>query len=63
MGITEALTLLFVVMKLVGKIDWSWWLVCLPEFFGAAFYIGIMIWDITDRVVNNEAMRKWSRGK
>lgn len=26
----EMLQVLFVALKLLGKIDWSWWLVCLP---------------------------------
>ena len=26
----EMLQVLFVALKLSGKIDWSWWLVCLP---------------------------------
>lgn len=63
MGITELLTVIFVVLKLTGKIDWSWWLVCLPEIMAAALYLGILVWDITERIVYNGAMRKWRRGK
>ena len=42
MGITEALTILFVILKLTGRIDWSWWLVLLPEILAAVGYI--LIW-------------------
>lgn len=31
MGFAEMLTIIFVIMKLLGFIDWSWWLVWLPE--------------------------------
>lgn len=31
MGLAEVLTITFVVLKLTGVIDWSWWLVFLPE--------------------------------
>lgn len=30
MGFLEVLTIVFVVLKLCGAIDWSWWLVLLP---------------------------------
>lgn len=43
MGFTELLTIVFVVLKLIGTIDWSWWLVLLPEIIGVAFYILIVI--------------------
>ena len=39
MGICEILTIIFVVMKLIGVIAWSWWLVLLPEFIAIGLYI------------------------
>ena len=39
MGFLEVLTLIFVVLKLTGQIDWSWWLVLLPEIIAVAIYI------------------------
>ena len=39
MGFTEFLTIVFVVLKLVGIISWSWWLVLLPEIIAIALYI------------------------
>jgi hypothetical protein len=29
-GFTGLLTIVFIVLKLIGKIDWSWWLVLSP---------------------------------
>lgn len=41
MGITEVLTVIFVVLKLVGTISWSWWLVLLPEIIALVIYAAI----------------------
>lgn len=43
MGFTEALTLVFIILKLIGVIDWSWWLVLLPEIIALTFYTLIAI--------------------
>ena len=40
---TEILTIIFVVLKLIGTIDWSWWLVLLPEIIAAVFYLIVFI--------------------
>lgn len=39
MGLLEVLTIVFVVFKLVGVIDWSWFLVLLPEFIAIGLYL------------------------
>lgn len=39
MGFLEVLTLVFIVLKLTGVIDWSWWLVVLPELIAVGIYI------------------------
>lgn len=39
MGFTEVLTLIFVTLKLTGAIDWSWWLVLLPEILAGVGYL------------------------
>ena len=39
MGFTELLTVVFIVLKLIGVIGWSWWLVLLPEIIAIACYI------------------------
>lgn len=43
MGFTEVLTIVFIVLKLSGQIDWSWWLVLLPEIIAVSFYTFLMI--------------------
>lgn len=47
------LTLIFVVLKLTGHIDWSWWWVLSPLWIGAAliiFIFGILVlWILKDR--------------
>ena len=55
MGFTELLTVVFVVLKLIGVIDWSWWLVVLPEIVGVAFYILILIAGLTSASRMNRA--------
>lgn len=39
MGILELLTLIFVVLKLIGVIAWSWWLVLLPLLIALGIYL------------------------
>jgi hypothetical protein len=39
MGILEILTILFIALKLLGVIDWSWWLVLLPELIAVGIYL------------------------
>lgn len=43
MGFCEALTIAFIVLKLVGVITWSWWLVLLPEIIAVVFYIVLVL--------------------
>lgn len=46
MGFCEVLTIVFVVCKLIGVIDWSWWLVLLPEIIAVTCYLcigGVML--------------------
>lgn len=40
MGVTEILTIIFVVCKIAGIIDWSWVVVFLPEIIAVVLYIG-----------------------
>ena len=43
MGITEVLTLVFVVLKLLDIVNWSWWLVLLPEIIAMVVYVGLVV--------------------
>lgn len=45
-GILGLLGIAFVVLKLVGVIDWSWWWVTLP-FYGPLIIAGLIVCLIT----------------
>jgi len=42
-GLSSALTLMFVFLKLWGKIDWSWWWVLSPLWLGLALFIAAVL--------------------
>lgn len=35
------LTIVFVILKVTGTVDWSWWWVLSPLIFGVVFVLGI----------------------
>jgi len=39
MGFLEVLTIVFIVLKCMGVIGWSWFLVLLPEIIAVAIYV------------------------
>lgn len=43
MGICEVLTIVFVVLKLMHIIEWSWFLVLLPEIIAAILYVALQV--------------------
>lgn len=43
MGFTEFLTIVFIFLKLIGVITWSWWLVCLPEIIAFVLYVTLIV--------------------
>lgn len=62
MGFTEVLTIVFVVLKLIGTIDWSWWLVLLPEIIATAFYIFYIIMYFVMVVrISKQQKKLWRR--
>lgn len=58
MGFTEFLTLVFVTLKLLNVIDWSWWLVLLPEIIAFVVYVVFVTWFVLDTQM---ARKKWSK--
>ena len=42
-GFMGALTLLFITLKLLGVIAWSWWLVTLPLWGGLALILSVFV--------------------
>jgi hypothetical protein len=51
-GFSGLLTIVFIVLKLIGKIDWSWWWVLSPLWIGAAvalavITVAVILWRVT----------------
>lgn len=42
-GFTGILQIVFIVLKLCGVINWSWWLVLLPLIIGGGLFVGLLI--------------------
>ena len=51
MNVVDGLELLFIGLKLAGKIDWSWWIVFLPYIiqFGVMVILTIIFAFVTDK--------------
>lgn len=43
MKFLTVLALIFITLKLIGVIAWSWWLVLLPLYGGAAIVLGLIV--------------------
>lgn len=63
-GLSTVLTLIFVVLKLVGVIDWSWWWVFSPTLISTGLtiliIIGVVIYEIHD---NKKYGFEYKKGK
>jgi len=63
MGFTEVLTIVFIVLKLLGVISWSWWLVLLPEILAFVVYAIMVISAVVVNAKVTKSMedfdRKW----
>ena len=46
MGLLEVLTIVFVVLKLLGVIAWSWWLVFLPLIIAVGIYVIVFVLNV-----------------
>lgn len=58
MGFIEVLTIIFIVLKLLNIIDWSWFLVLLPEMIALiAYLIVVIIGMFQYRSINKEFKR------
>lgn len=42
-GCLTTIGIVFVILKLVGVIDWSWWFVLMPFYLGIAGYIIMLV--------------------
>jgi hypothetical protein len=43
LGFFSLLALIFITLKLLGYIDWSWWLVLLPAYVGIIFILILFV--------------------
>ena len=48
-GFAHILTIIFVIAKIVGYIEWSWWLVLLPSIISIG--LSILVWLVVLVVV------------
>ena len=48
-GFAHILTIIFVIAKIVGYIEWSWWLVLLPSIISLG--LSILVWLVVLVVV------------
>lgn len=50
LGLSSVLTIVFVVLKLIGTIDWSWWWVLSPVWISIGLWLIIVIiyaiWEV-----------------
>lgn len=58
MGFTEILTIVFIVLKVLNKIDWSWWLVLLPEIIASVLYLIVFVLGVASNVRIHKQLRK-----
>lgn len=59
----SVLGIVFIVLKLVGVIDWSWWWVTVPFWGGAALIIGILLIGLIIAAVVNGDTRIQPKSK
>ena len=63
MGFTEVLTIVFIALKLLGVISWSWWLVLLPEILAVVDYaimvISVVVFNAKVTKSMEDFDRKW----
>ena len=52
MGFTEVLTIVFIVLKLTGVINWAWWFVLLPEIIAISIGGILLVFSL---------VRSWSK--
>lgn len=61
-GFVGLLTIVFIVLKLLGKITWSWWWVLSPLWISAAFVIliilGFLLWAFISVLNDEKEQRK-----
>jgi len=57
-GFFGLLGILFIALKLTGVIDWSWWMVTIPLWFGAVVFVAVFIFYWIIYSINRWATKK-----
>ncbi|OIO69027.1 MAG: hypothetical protein AUJ56_08000 [Zetaproteobacteria bacterium CG1_02_49_23] len=57
-GFFGLLGILFIALKLTGVIDWSWWMVTMPLWFGAVVFVAVFIFYWIIYSINRWATKK-----
>ena len=63
MGIAELLTVAFIVLKMIGKVEWSWWIVLLPEIIAVGLYIVLVIVSVWNQLTVTKEINSMFRTK
>ncbi|HEY0879890.1 MAG TPA: hypothetical protein VGD87_00105 [Archangium sp.] len=59
MGLLELLLVVFVVLKLVGYIDWSWWWVLSPLYPAVLVWVGLICVVVFGGISVHGSLRSW----
>ena len=57
-GFTGLLTVAFIVLKLIGYIDWSWWWVLSPMWISTVLFLVFVVALSVAKVVHEHNLRK-----
>lgn len=58
MGLCETLTIVFVILKLIGTIEWTWFVVLLPEIIAFMLYLAMITITIVQKIQIKKAFMK-----
>lgn len=59
MDMLSLLQVAFIVLKVLDKIDWSWWVVFIPTYCGVGIFICVMyFYDMIDPTIFRSRRRK-----
>jgi hypothetical protein len=61
MGFTEILTIAFVILKCLGYLHWSWWLVFVPEYISIGFFLLALLGVVSIAGHGRKSRRRVSR--
>lgn len=62
MGVLEVLTIIFVVLKVLGFITWSWWTVFIPLYIALAIYtVIITLQVILSATIFKKVKKSWHK--